>query len=233
MTGAAYDEIADWYETEFLRAQRVLTKDAEYGDFIGIEQAVVELLGPGAGLCLDVGCGTGIYADRMRRLGRDPVGIDISAGMLRYARQRLPVASADACALPFASGSIPAAVAVMIHTDIPIYPAVLAEVHRVLTSGGTFVHVGVHPCFCGSFADRTDNDAIIIRRGYLEGGWTPGLGADHGVLGKDGQVRDKVGAAHYPLASLANAMVSAGFRIEKCAEGGAPTPVTLSLRASK
>jgi hypothetical protein len=35
-----------------------------------------------------------------------------------------------------------------------------------------FVHVGVHPCFCGGFADRSDPDAVVIRPGYLDAGLT-------------------------------------------------------------
>jgi SAM-dependent methyltransferase len=60
----------------------------------------------------------------------------------------------------------------MVHTDMPAYPAVLREAARVLRPGGVFVHVGVHPCFCGGFADRSDPEAVVIRPGYLDGHWT-------------------------------------------------------------
>lgn len=59
---------------------------------------------------------------------------------------------ADAGRLPVATGSLDAVIAVMVHTDLPEYAPVLAEIHRVLRPGGRFVHVGVHPCFCGGFA---------------------------------------------------------------------------------
>ena len=74
MPQAAYDEIADWYETEFLAHQRWGSEEREFADAIGIDQALVELLGPGRGTCLEVGCGTGVYADRVSRLGRNPIG---------------------------------------------------------------------------------------------------------------------------------------------------------------
>jgi ubiquinone/menaquinone biosynthesis C-methylase UbiE len=46
---------------------------------------------------------------------------------------------------------------------MPAYPTVLREVARVLRPGGVFVHVGVHPCFCGGFADRSNLDAVVIQ----------------------------------------------------------------------
>lgn len=228
---AAYDDIADWYEDSFLPAQRRTQDDQEYADAIGIDQALVELLGTGTGICLEVGCGTGIYADRVRSLGWTPVGVDISAGMLRHARHRLPAAQGDATRLPFRTASVPAVTAVMIHTDMPAYLEVLDEIHRVLAPGGRFVHIGVHPCFCGSFADRADWQAIVVRPGYLDAGWTPPIGTTAGELGRDGVVRKKVGAAHYPIATLLNRVTTAGFTLERFAEGATPTPITFSFLA--
>jgi ubiquinone/menaquinone biosynthesis C-methylase UbiE len=79
--------------------------------------------------------------------------------MLRHVRSRLPVAQADAEHLPIRDDSLPAVIAMMVHTDMPAYPRVLREVARVLRPGGILVHVGVHPCFCGGFGDRGDLDA--------------------------------------------------------------------------
>src|SRR5215212_12187976 len=125
MSVAAYDEIADWYETEFLAAQAG-------ADPIGVHAAMDELLSDGAGVCLEVGCGTGTHAAQLRRLGWTPVGLDLSAGMLRHARGRLPIARADVTRLPVRDASVPAVVAVMVHTDMPSYATVLREAVRVL-----------------------------------------------------------------------------------------------------
>lgn len=226
MPTAAYDDIADWYEHEFLTAQRSAPDRTDFADTLGIDQALMELLGPGRGVCLELGCGTGIYADRLRGLGWEPLGVDISSGMLAHARARLPAAQGDATKLPFKTGSLSTVIAVMVHTDMPQYQSVLAEVHRVLAPGGQFVHVGVHPCFCGGFADRSDREAVVIRPGYLDGQWTTNSWTDQGV-------RDKVGAVHYPLALLLNHVRSTGFTLDRFAEGSAPTPVTLSFRATR
>ncbi len=225
-TAAPYDEIADWYETVFLAAQRAQPTPDGFADRLGIDRSLTELLGPGGGRCLEVGCGTGVYAARVRALGWTPVGVDLSTGMLRHASTRLPVARADATRLPVPDGSLDAVVAVMVHTDLPAYRPVLDEISRVLRPGGRFVHVGVHPCFCGGFADRSDPRAIVIRPGYLDGSWTTDSWTDQGI-------RDKVGASHLPVAALLNVVLDAGFELRRVREGGEPTPIVFALRARK
>jgi ubiquinone/menaquinone biosynthesis C-methylase UbiE len=216
---AAYDQIADWYEEQFLAAQSGT-------DPLGISRALRVLLGQGSGICLEVGCGTGAHAEQIRELGWTPVGLDLSAGMLRHAKGRLPVARADAGRLPIRDGGVRAVIAVMVHTDMPDYPEVLHEVGRVLDSGGVFIHIGVHPCFCGGFADHTDRNAVLIRPGYLDSYWTKQSWTDQGI-------RDKVGAMHRPLPELLHAILDAGLTLERFTEGGTPTPITFAVRARK
>jgi SAM-dependent methyltransferase len=220
---AAYDRIADWYEGTFLGGPE---PDDAPDDALGIHRTLRELLGPGRGACLEIGCGTGVHAARVRRLGWTPVGVDISAGMLHHAAGRLPTARADAEHLPIADGSVPAAISMMVHTDMPGYPAILREAFRVLRPGGVFVHVGVHPCFCGGFADRGDPRAIVITPGYRESHWTRESWTTDGL-------RAKVGASHLPLPALLHAFFDAGLTVERLAEGGEPTPMVLALRARK
>jgi SAM-dependent methyltransferase len=221
---ATYDPIADWYEGEFLSGR---SEDGlPTSDPIGVDASLCELLGQGLGSSLEIGCGTGTHAARVRHLGRMPVGVDISAGMLRHARTRLPIVRAVGERLPFADASFPSAIAVMVHTDVSDYSAVLREAWRVLAPGGCFVHVGVHPCFCGGFVDQTDPEAIIVHPGYLDGHWTTHSWTDKGL-------RDKVGAAHVPLPTLLRWFVDAGFVLDSFREGGAPTPTTLAIKAFK
>ena len=217
---AAYDEIADWYEQEFLARTEPGT------DPLGIAAALGSLLGTGTGTCLEIGCGTGTWASAVRELGWTPVGIDVSAAMLRYAAGRLPIARADAGRLPIAHGSLRAVVSIMVHTDMPDYPAVLREAARVLRPGGVFVHIGVHPCFCGGFADHSDREAVVIRPGYLDSHWTKASFTDQGI-------RDKVGATHTPLPRLLHAFLEAGLAPEQFAEGGEPIPTVLAVRGRK
>ena len=93
---AAYDAHADWYDR--------YVHEVAPGYFDRVRDTLRSLLGPGAGTCLDVCCGTGAHAPAVRELGWTPVGMDLSRGQLGHAAARLPVARADATALPIEIG---------------------------------------------------------------------------------------------------------------------------------
>jgi SAM-dependent methyltransferase len=209
-----YDEWADWYE-------RYITGDAQ--NFTQRTAEVLsQVLGPGAGPLLDLACGTGIYAQTVSTLGWTPFGVDLSAGQLRHARSRMPVAVAEASALPVRAGACAAVTAVMCHTDIDGYALTCQALSAALRIGGVFAHVGVHPCYIGAFADRSDPSEILITPGYWErerrfdGPW-------HGV-------RARVGARHIPLGELLDTFIRAGLTIDRVIEAGDPTPDILAVR---
>jgi SAM-dependent methyltransferase len=213
-----YDAIADWYEHDYLGRWAGT-------DLLGINRTMGDLLGRGDGVCLEIGCGTGVRAPYVAELGYTPVGVDISAGMLAHARGRLPVVRADAGRLPFADGSVPAAVGVMVHTDLPDFPAAVREVARVLRPGGVFVHVGAHPCFAGGFAELVD-DTVVVGPGYLdtdvrEASWS-GRGNRYTVT-----------VRHRPMPDLLNVFPDAGLVAERFVESGSPVPVVFGVRARK
>jgi SAM-dependent methyltransferase len=202
---AVYDAYADWYN-DFMSPAA--------GAYIERVHATIgDLLGPGEGTCLDVCCGTGAHVPALSGLGWTPVGIDLSSQQLRHAVPRLPVAVADATALPIADNAIPAVACVLASTDVPDYAAVLREIARVLRPGGRFVHLGVHPCFIGAFADWSDQPRIVLDERYADrtrsfDAWSPA------------GVRARVGAWHIPLAELLNATTQAGLRLLRTAEAG-------------
>lgn len=86
---------------------------------------------------LDVGCGTGLLA---RHLSPSVVlvGLDLSIGMLRLARGRLPsCVQGDALALPFRDGVFDAAFAVTsLLVPARTLPIAFLELRRVLVRGG-------------------------------------------------------------------------------------------------
>ncbi|MET8358214.1 methyltransferase domain-containing protein [Micromonospora sp. NPDC005171] len=200
----AYDAHADWYEGFIFRG----------GDYLRrVHVTVGDLLGVGEGPCLDICCGTGAHASVPAGLGWTPVGVDLSGGQLRHARGRLPVARGDAVALPVADASLPAAMCVLASTDLPDYPAVLREVARVLRPGGRFVHVGVHPCFVGAFADWSQFPRVVVDERYADRARSFDSWNTEGV-------RARVGAWHVPLADLLTATVAAGLRLVRVVEAG-------------
>jgi ubiquinone/menaquinone biosynthesis C-methylase UbiE len=206
-TAARYDAHADWYE-------EYVTVGAATGHSARVAAMMPDLVGTGAGrLCLDVCCGTGARISTLSGLGWRVVGVDISLGQLGHAVKRLPVAAADASALPVRDACVDAAVCVLSHTDVADYAALVREVARTLRPGGLFVHIGVHPCFCGHFADRADLTRVVLKPGYNA------VAHSYDAWCPDG-VRARVGAWHLPLAVLTEAILGAGLLLTRLVERG-------------
>jgi ubiquinone/menaquinone biosynthesis C-methylase UbiE len=128
---AAYDAVAGRY-------------DAVWGArFSAVADLVWRRVGrvPHASV-LDVGTGTGILPQAL--LARDhtvaiAAGCDRSIGMLEVARTHTPslrAVAADGQMLPFRDAAFDAATASFVMSHISDYPAALAEMRRVLRSGG-------------------------------------------------------------------------------------------------
>jgi SAM-dependent methyltransferase len=191
---------------------------------------LASLLGPGSGLCLDLGCGSGLYLDVIRSTGRSPVGLELSADQLRLARRRGDrLVQADGAALPFADDAFETVTAVWISTDVDDFARVMRESARVLRPGGLFVFFGVHPCFNGPCVEDREDGSRIVHPTYRCTGrhdsapwWGPG------------GIRDRVGMRHLPLAELINAVIDAGLRISRIVEPrDDPIPAVLALAARK
>ncbi len=89
----------------------------------------------------DVGCGNGAYLAELARRGHTgPVaGLDLSAGMLRAARNRAPAAgllAADAAALPLRDGACDLTLAMHMLYHVPGPLAAVRELRRVTRRGG-------------------------------------------------------------------------------------------------
>lgn len=219
-TGARYDGIADWYDTEF------------QPDPLQSEtwRLITRLLGKPAGTLLDVGCGTGSYTAALSGLGWDVTGVDVSQDMLRRARERgVRTVHADAALLPFEDASFDAAVSIFTGTDVDDLGAALREIVRVLAPGAPLVYVGVHPCFVGPHA-RYDPATGIPE---LHAGWYRRTGRyreSPGVWNESG-VRLRVGATHLPLGTFLQTFVGAGLRLERIEEPAEREyPIGLALR---
>lgn len=104
---------------------------------------------------LDVGCGTGLLAARLRREvpGMQAVGCDFSRGMLAQARARDRAGcwvQGDAGRLPFGSGTFDAVVSTEAFHWFPDKPVALREFRRVLRPGGQLVLALVNSRFAAA-----------------------------------------------------------------------------------
>jgi SAM-dependent methyltransferase len=200
-TGARYDGVAEWFDREL--ATSPLAED----DW----ETVARLLGSPGGSLLDVGCGTGTFGAALGRLGWTVTGVDVSEDQLRLAQARgVDVVLADAGRLPFEAGTFDAAISTWTHTDIDDFPAVLAEVARVLRPGSPFVYLGAHPCFVGPHSRFVGAEGVPeLHPGYRETSrYTEAPGISPVGL------RARVGATHLPLGLFVQAFTDAGFALE-------------------
>ncbi|WP_460399423.1 class I SAM-dependent methyltransferase [Actinophytocola sediminis] len=136
----------------------------EHGEFLGVadfvwcpeslREADARLLGEVAGRdVLEVGCGSAPCARWLAVEGARVVGLDLSAGMLRYGAAAneatgltVPLIRANAERLPFADGSFD--IACSAFGAVPFVSsltAVFGEVARVLRPDGAWVFAVTHP----------------------------------------------------------------------------------------
>ncbi|MFC5261121.1 class I SAM-dependent methyltransferase [Kribbella qitaiheensis] len=216
---ARYNGLADWYDARFVvGAPRHLP-------------SLPELLGPGSGPCLDLGCGTGRNFDTIRDSGRSVVGVDRSADQLRLARTRSdgPLIEADAAVLPFADGSFDTVIAMWISTDLDDFTGALGEAVRVLRTGGRLVCYGVHPSFNGPHVEWNEDGSRLVHPTYRTAGWHE----PKPWWGDDG-IRRQVGMRHLPLPELLNAFLQPELTVEHIEEpGDMPVPHALALKARR
>jgi SAM-dependent methyltransferase len=222
---ARYDGLADWYDSELANTDGGLAARA----------VVAALLGDGPGRLLDIGCGTGAHDGAFAERGWAVTGVDVSEDQLRLARERgVDVVQADAVALPFDDASFDAVVSMHTHTDVDDFAAVVQEAARVLRPEGTFVYLGVHPCFVGPHSLFVAAEGIpVLHPGY----WDAGRYTDAPGISPTG-LRAKVGATHLPLGLFLQTFFDSGFTLEHFEEPFERTlrreyPYMVALRARR
>ena len=127
----------------------------------------------GRGRVLEIGIGTGRVGYPLHRSGLELYGIDISAPMLDKLREKpggsnLPTALADSTRLPFAKSGFGAAFACHVLHLIPQWRQAVAELVRVVASGGVVL---VDP----GGLERGDSATISQRFIDEIGGRRPGM----------------------------------------------------------
>jgi malonyl-CoA O-methyltransferase len=125
-------------------ASRFSVASSDYESVAGVQKIVIEQLlaaaPPLQGRVLDMGCGTGLLAQRiMQQTDAQVTGCDIAQGMLDLARANgVDAVYGDAESLPFEDAQFDAVVSSSVLQWCEA-PRVLTEVQRVLKPGGVFV----------------------------------------------------------------------------------------------
>jgi ubiquinone/menaquinone biosynthesis C-methylase UbiE len=162
---------------------------AAHGTFLGdadfvwcperLREADARLLGDAAEIAgarvLEVGCGAAMCSRWLATQAAHPVATDLSAGMLRHARDgarrtgiSVPLVQADAQHLPFADDSFD--IAFTAFGAVPFVSdsaAVMREVARVLRPHGRWVFATTHP-IRWSFPDDPGPDGLTATMPYWD-----------------------------------------------------------------
>ena len=128
---AAYDRVVQ----EFARQHHAPLE----GDLLAQAQTLVQHVGRG-GQVLDIGCGTGRDMLFFESQGITVTGLDLSAGMLAFARRQVHggLALMNMCRIGFQAASFDGAwsCASLLHVPKQDAPIALQEMRRVLRPGG-------------------------------------------------------------------------------------------------
>ncbi len=104
---------------------------------------------------LDLACGTGDFCVELTRGGHNPIGVDLSFGMLAAARTGAPLVQGDLLQLPMADESVDAAVCGFALRNLVELGPFFAELHRVVRPGGRI-----------ALLDVSQPDNAIMRWGH-------------------------------------------------------------------
>lgn len=69
---------------------RLIKADIDYGKIAKFVENIVDEAGFGKGIVLDLACGSGILTEKLKKLGYDMIGIDLSVDMLNIAKENNP-----------------------------------------------------------------------------------------------------------------------------------------------
>lgn len=162
-------------EYQRLHARQLNRFDRPRWGVWGIPETRLRVLGDVRGKdVLEYGCGGGQWSIALARMGARPVGLDLSLGQLRYAREladrvgvRLPLVHADAERAPFADGSFDVVMCDHGAMTFADPHRTLPEVSRMLRPGGIFAfsHSSVFHFVC--WDDRRDRVGTRLVHDYF------------------------------------------------------------------
>ncbi len=135
----SFDNAADVYDATRALPPEIAAKQTE--------ALLTELRALGSDRLLEIGIGTGRIARPLMERGVRVTGVDLAPRMVERLREQLTprhvppdIAFADATRLPFRDASFRAALIVHVLHLVSDWRATIAEMRRVLGSGGVFFH---------------------------------------------------------------------------------------------
>lgn len=177
---------------------------------------------------LDLGCGEGHNTRLLARLGARMMGLDISGRFLRAAvdaeRQGIGYIQASGDRIPLASGSADFVTGFMSLMDMPDLPTVLAEVHRVLRSGGFLQFSIEHPLMAvrnGGWETDAAGNRVARRVGgyFAQESWVDEWIFSSAPAGlRQNRRRFRIPRFPRTLSAWLNSLIAAGLHIEAAAE---------------
>ncbi|HEV8020318.1 MAG TPA: class I SAM-dependent methyltransferase [Candidatus Lustribacter sp.] len=189
--------------------------------------AFLALLPPVHGLTgLDIGCGEGAGTRALAAIGARMTGADIAPTLVQFAAgtertepHGITYTVADAAALPFPDASFDFATAFMTMMGLADAWGALREAYRVVRPGGFLQFSILHPCFVPPhrrvLRDATGRAYAVEVGRYFDC-------APHILEWKVSDERTfRAVQHHHTLSDWFNALVDAGWRIERVAEPSA------------
>ena len=126
---AMFDAIAPRYDL----VNRVMTFRMD----VGWRRKTVRSLALRRGsVVADLACGTGDLCEELGSAGLEPIGVDLSYGMLAAARTSAPLVQGDALRLPLRTGSVDGVTCGFALRNLESLPPFLSELARVVRPGG-------------------------------------------------------------------------------------------------
>ncbi len=172
-------------------------------------------------LTVDIGCGEGRVGRDLQKLGHRVLGVDLSPTMCQAAAthpEPQPVVQADASKLPLPDASADCAIAFMSLQDIDDMPGAVADTARILKDGCPLILAIVHPMYSGGKFSKSkfsitlkNSNSFVIKRSYFQAKRLLSTDVHDGL-------RVTLFREHRPLQVYTEALIDAGFNIEKLIE---------------
>jgi ubiquinone/menaquinone biosynthesis C-methylase UbiE len=134
----SFDGVASGYDDWYLGSKGRQVFEAE--------RRAIDAMLPSVGVGLEIGAGTGVFAESLTDAGRSVICLDLSRGMLVHAKRRnLPSILASASALPLRGGVFAFAYLVTVIEFLSEPVDVFREAGGVLREGAPLVTLFINP----------------------------------------------------------------------------------------